>query len=515
MADRPAAARHPVAALAEEIVDLLAGEGYRVAEGPEVEAEWLNFDALNMAADHPSRSADGTFSIHGSGGGPSGLVLRGHTSPVQVRAMLGHRAPLRMVTVGRVFRPDPPDATHSPVFHQAEGLAVAEGLTMDDLCATLGHLAAAMFGDSTPVRLRPHWFAYTDPSAEADVRCPTCRGGGCDLCEDGWIEWAGCGMVHPRVLATCGVDPGRHTGFAFGLGVERTLMLRHGLRDIRDVLGHDRPRPAAVRADVPSDRPRPAAARAGEPLLAPPRPAANRARVPGALARAEPVSPFRRRQAAAHALTAAGWTETQTFPFLDPAVWDAFGLPPDDPHRAQLRVANPLDGYPAALRTSLLPGVLAELRARRSPGGLMVFEQGAVFPRPPGGLHPPPLPAGSPPRPEELAALDAAIPAQPHHLAAALTGGDWHAAVTAGHAVGLHWGLRLRTEGGPGGTRSAWPWHGDRWARLTVDGTSVGEAGELDPAVLRRLRLPDGVAALTLDLDTLDRLSGGERTRPA
>ncbi|WP_433356183.1 hypothetical protein ACQP25_19235 [Microtetraspora malaysiensis] len=501
MADHPAAARHPVAALAEEIVDLLAGEGYHVAEGPEVEAEWLNFDALNMATDHPSRSADGTFSINGPNG-PSGLVLRGHTSPVQVRTMLGRRAPLRMVTVGRVFRPDPPDATHSPVFHQAEGLAVAEGLTMDDLCATLGRLAAAMFGDNTPVRVRPHWFAYTDPSAEADVRCPTCRGGGCDLCEDGWIEWAGCGMVHPRVLATCRVDPGRHTGFAFGLGVERTLMLRHGLRDIRDIIRHAPPCPTAVRANVPSDRPHPATDRTDVPSDPP-------------LAPAEPVSPFRRRQATARALVASGWTETQTSPFLDPAVWDAFGLPPDDPRRAQLRVANPLDGYPPALRTSLLPGVLDELRARRPPGGLMLFEQGAVFPHPPGGLRPPPpLPTGGPPRSEKLAALHAAIPAQPHHLAAALTGGHWHAAAGAGHAVGLRWGLRLRPENGPSGTRSAWPWYGERWARLTVDGAPVGEAGELDPAILRRLRLPGGVAALTLDLDALDRLSGGERTRP-
>ncbi|MEU6411102.1 hypothetical protein [Microbispora sp. NPDC046933] len=489
MPDHPAVVRNAVAALAEEIVDLFAAEGYQFAEGPELEAEWLNFDALNMEADHPSRSPDATFYIHDPRG-RSGLVLRGHTSPVQVRQMLSHPAPLRMVTVGRVFRPDPPDATHSPVFHQAEGLAVAEGLTMDDLRATLGRLAVAMFGHDVPVRLRPHWFAYTDPSAEADVRCPACRGGGCDRCEDGWIEWAGCGMIHPRVLATCGVDPCRYTAFAFGVGVERTLMLRHGLDDIREVIGHDRLHLSVRRPRLP---------------LHPSR------------GRPRPVPRFRRRQAAAHALADAGWTEIQTHPFLDPSVWDALGLDRDDPRRAQLRIANPLGEHTRALRTALLPGVLLALRAwvRRSCGDPMLFEQGTVFHRPTGRLPPPRLPVGRPPRPEQLAGLYSAIPAQPLHLAAGLSGGHWHTAVAAARTVGRQWGVPLRPEPAHAHARGAWPWRSGQWARLVLGETSIGEAGELDPAVLRRLGLPEGTAALTLDLDALDRHSGGERTGSA
>ncbi|WP_433181836.1 hypothetical protein [Actinoallomurus sp. CA-150999] len=485
MRDRPAEGRDPVAALAEEIVDLFTADGYRFAEGPELEAEWFNFDALNMDADHPSRGTAKAFPIEGPSG-RSGLVLRGHTSPVQVREMLTRPVPLRMVTVGRVFRPDPLDATHSPVFHQAEVLAVAEDLGMDDLRDTLGRFATAMFGRRAPVRLRPHRFAYTDPSAEADVRCPACQGRACELCGDGWVEWAGCGMVHPRVLVTCGIDPRRYTGLAFGAGVERTLMLRHGLNDIRDVIGHD--------GSHPANRPPP------------------RRRVPDS---SGPASPFRRRQATAHALTAAGWAETRTDPFLDPAIWDTFGLPQDDPRRAQLHVTNPLDGRPSALRTSLLPGVLIALRTRtrHASGELRLFEQGTVFLSPPAGLRPQPPtpPTGGPPSPERLAALRAAIPAQPCRLAAALTGaGHWQAIIPVIQAVGRQWDVSLRPERGPrGGTP---PWRDGRWACVVSGGTPVGEAGELDPAVLRRLSFPDGVAALTLDLDAMNRLNGEERT---
>jgi phenylalanyl-tRNA synthetase alpha chain len=499
MRDRPATGRDPVAALAEEIADLFAADGYRFAEGPELEAEWFTFDALNMDADHPSRTPRKAFLIDGPGR-RSGLVLRGHTSPVQVREMLSRPAPLRMVTVGRVFRPDPPDATHSPVFHQAEGLAVAEGLTMDDLRVTLGRFAAAMFGPRTPVRLRPHWFAYTDPSAEVDVRCPACRGGDCDLCDDGWVEWAGCGMVHPRVLTTCGVDAARYSGFAFGAGVERTLMLRHGLSDIRDI---------------------------GEPGRGPV------VRPPGVRSHPAPyesvpvldlhASPFARRQATARALAATGWTELRTGPFLDPVVWDAFGLARDDPRRAPLRVANPLGGWPSALRASLLPGVLGALRTRLrgSPGKEMLFEQGTVFLRPPGGLRPMgPVPLiGRRPRPQQLAALHSAVPCQPHHLAAAFAGArDWQATIAAVHTVGRQWGAVIRAE--PSDSPGAWPWRRGRWVRLACGQTPVGEAGELDPAVLRRLHLPGGVAALTIELDAFDRadlnrLDSGERTPPA
>ncbi|GAA4103140.1 hypothetical protein [Actinomadura miaoliensis] len=468
--------RDPVAALAEEIVDLFAAEGYRFADGPELEAEWFVYDALNMGADHPSRAANKAFHIARPGGG-SGLVLRGHTSPVQVREMLRRPVPLRMVTAGRVFRPDPLDATHSPVFHQAEGLAVAENLTMGDLRATLARFAVAMFGERTPVRLRPHSFAYTDPSAEVDVCCPACRGGGCGLCDDGWVEWGGCGMVHPRVLATCGVDPLRHAGFAFGVGIERTLMLRHGLSDIRDVIGHDRPHPGLRVPNVP-----------------------RRA--------AEAVSPFTRRQATAHALTAAGWTELHTGPFLDQAVWDALGLGGDDPRRAALHVANPLDGQPSALRTALLPGLLAAVRtrARHASGELRVFEQGRVFSLPSGGLQPlTPPPTGTRPRPEQVEAVCSAIPPQPYQLAAAVTEArDWQAMVPVIRDVARQWAVPLRPQ--PGRSRGSWPWRGDRpWVRVVAGRTPVGEAGELEPTVLRRLGLPATAVALTLDLDALER----------
>lgn len=240
----PVGARHPLTTLSERIADVFVAMGYEVADGPEVEAEWYNFDALNIPADHPAREMSDTFFV---GSDDSGVVLRTHTSPVQVRTMLAHEPPLYVVCPGKVFRSDELDATHTPVFHQVEGLAVDRGITMADLRGTLDHFAAEMFGDGLVTRLRPSFFPFTEPSAEVDLQCFACRGESvgnpeltCRTCgSEGWIEWGGCGMVNPRVLVACGIDPDEYTGFAFGMGLERTLMFRHGITDMRDLIEGD------------------------------------------------------------------------------------------------------------------------------------------------------------------------------------------------------------------------------------------------------------------------------------
>jgi phenylalanyl-tRNA synthetase alpha chain len=236
---RPRGARHPLQTLQERIADLFVGMGWEIAEGPEVEGEWFNFDALNFGPDHPARQMQDTFFVHPP---ESGLVLRTHTSPVQARALLERGVPIYVAVPGKVFRTDELDATHTPVFHQVEGLAVDEGLTMAHLRGTLDHFAAAMFGPGTATRLRPSFFPFTEPSAEMDLTCFVCRGDdpACRTCGGtGWIEWGGCGMVHPNVLRAAGVDPDRVSGFAFGMGIERTLMFRHGVTDMRDMVEGD------------------------------------------------------------------------------------------------------------------------------------------------------------------------------------------------------------------------------------------------------------------------------------
>jgi phenylalanyl-tRNA synthetase alpha chain len=244
----PAGARHPVPALADRLADVFIGMGYEIAEGPEVEAEWYNFDALNFPPDHPAREMQDTFFVADPGGAPrSGMVLRTHTSPVQIRAMLSRPLPLYVVSPGKCFRSDALDATHSPVFHQIEGLAVDEGLTMADLRGAISAFVGAMFGEGLRTRLRPDYFPFTEPSADVSMECHVCRGEStkpgaapCRVCKSqGWIEIAGCGMVNPRVLIACGIDPDRYSGFAFGLGIERSLMIRNGLSDIRDAIEGD------------------------------------------------------------------------------------------------------------------------------------------------------------------------------------------------------------------------------------------------------------------------------------
>jgi len=212
------------------VADVFVAMGWEVAEGPELEVEHFNFDALNFLPDHPARTMQDTFYVAPEG---SRQVLRTHTSPVQVRSMLERDLPLFVVCPGRTFRTDELDATHTPVFHQVEGLAIAEGLTMAHLKGTLDAFARAIFGPESKIRLRPSYFPFTEPSAEPDVWFPEKRGGA------GWVEWGGCGMVHPNVLRAAGIDAERYSGFAFGMGIERTLMFRNGIPDMRDMAEGD------------------------------------------------------------------------------------------------------------------------------------------------------------------------------------------------------------------------------------------------------------------------------------
>ncbi|HTY73236.1 MAG TPA: phenylalanine--tRNA ligase subunit alpha [Actinomycetes bacterium] len=241
---RPLGARHPLSTLTERVCDIFTAIGYEIAEGPELEAEWYNFDALNIPPDHPARTMQDTFFVESP---DSGLVLRTHTSPVQIRTMLTQQPPIYVLCPGRVYRTDELDATHTPVFGQFEGLAVDEGITMADLKGTLDYFASALFGEGLVTRLRPSYFPFTEPSAEVDLQCFVCRGASvgdpanpCRTCaSEGWIEWGGCGVVNPRVLIACGIDPDRYSGFAFGMGIERSLMFRHDVRDMRDMVEGD------------------------------------------------------------------------------------------------------------------------------------------------------------------------------------------------------------------------------------------------------------------------------------
>lgn len=222
--------RHPVALMQEKLTDIFVGMGWEVADGPELESEWYNFDALNIKPDHPAREMQDTFYVEPK---EAHLLLRTHTSPVQMRSMLTRELPLYIVCPGQVYRTDELDATHTPVFHQIEGLAVDKGLTMADLKGTLEYMARAMFGEDAKIRLRPNFFPFTEPSAELDLWHPHAKGG------PQWIEWGGCGMVHPNVLRAAGIDPNVYSGFAFGMGIERTLMFRNNVLDMHDMIEGD------------------------------------------------------------------------------------------------------------------------------------------------------------------------------------------------------------------------------------------------------------------------------------
>jgi phenylalanyl-tRNA synthetase alpha chain len=213
---------HPVTLVIREMEEIFAELGYSVAEGPEVETDYHNFEALNFPKDHPARDTQDTFFLE------DGLLLRTHTSPVQIRTLLARKPPIRVICPGRVFRNDN-DLRHSPMFHQVEGLAVAEGITVGHLKGTLLAFLRRLFAPDVEIRLRPSFFPFTEPSAEVDVTCQSCKGAGCEVCSGtGWMEILGCGMVDPRVLAGCGIDPDVYSGFAFGMGVDRVAMNRYG-----------------------------------------------------------------------------------------------------------------------------------------------------------------------------------------------------------------------------------------------------------------------------------------------
>jgi len=236
----PIGSRHPLTQISELMSDCFIAMGYEVVDGPEVEAAWYNFDALNIQPSHPSRSHQDTFYVESV---DDSILLRTQTSPVQMRAMLGRQLPIYVVAPGKVFRKDELDATHTPVFHQMEGLAIDRGLSMSDLKGTLDHFATAMFGEGVITRFRPSFFPFTEPSAELDVQCFICKSmpnSECRACKGtGWIEWGGCGMVNPKVLQTAGIDTNIYSGFAFGMGLERTLMFKYAISDMRDMVEGD------------------------------------------------------------------------------------------------------------------------------------------------------------------------------------------------------------------------------------------------------------------------------------
>ncbi|CAN5231733.1 phenylalanine--tRNA ligase subunit alpha [soil metagenome] len=225
-----AGARHPLSLLMEQMSDLFISMGWEIGEGPELEHEWYNFDALNFDEDHPARAMQDTFYVSPV---ERHLVLRTHTSPVQIRSLLTRELPVYVAAVGKVYRTDELDATHTPVFHQIEGIAIDKGLTMAHLRGTLEHMARSLFGEGAQIRLRPNYFPFTEPSAEMDVWQPNAKGGA------RWVEWGGCGMVNRNVLRAAGIDPDVYQGFAFGMGIERTLQFRNDMNDMRDMVEGD------------------------------------------------------------------------------------------------------------------------------------------------------------------------------------------------------------------------------------------------------------------------------------
>ncbi|MCX7843485.1 MAG: phenylalanine--tRNA ligase subunit alpha [Clostridia bacterium] len=226
--------KHPLTQVIDEIKEIFLGMGYQIAEGPEIELDYYNFEAMNIPKNHPSRDVQDTFYIDDN------VVLRTHTSPVQARVMKTQKPPIRVICPGRVYRSDEVDATHSPVFHQIEGLVVDKGVTMGDLVGTLKEFARALLGENTNIRLRPHHFPFTEPSAEVDVSCWGCGGSGCRICKgEGWVEILGAGMVSPKVLRECGINPYEFSGFAFGMGVERIALSRFNIDDMRLLTEND------------------------------------------------------------------------------------------------------------------------------------------------------------------------------------------------------------------------------------------------------------------------------------
>ena len=233
-ADRSAGSLHPMNIALNKMIDIFVGMGYEVVEGPEVELDHFNFELLNLPKNHPARDAQDTFYVDDN------IVLRTHTSPVQARIMTTRKPPIRVICPGRVYRADEADATHSPVFHQMEGLVIDENITMGDLKGTLDEFARQMFGEGIRTRFRPSFFPFTEPSAEVDLTCAACGGKGCRMCKGtGWIEVLGAGMVNPKVLEMCGIDSKKYSGFAFGMGVERMTLLKYNIPNLRYLYEND------------------------------------------------------------------------------------------------------------------------------------------------------------------------------------------------------------------------------------------------------------------------------------
>ena len=227
---------HPMTKVINDIKNIFIGMGYEIAEGPEVETAYYNFEALNIPKNHPARDEQDTFYVNGLGD----FVLRTQTSPVQIRVMENKEMPIKIIAPGRVYRSDEVDATHSPVFHQLEGLVIDKNITMGDLKGALTVFAKELLGEDTKVRFRPHHFPFTEPSAEMDASCFACGGAGCRVCKNsGWIELLGCGMVHPKVLEMAGIDPKEYSGFAFGMGLERVTMQKYSITDLRLLFEND------------------------------------------------------------------------------------------------------------------------------------------------------------------------------------------------------------------------------------------------------------------------------------
>lgn len=225
---------HPLAQVSRDLENIFLGMGFSIVEGPDVEYDHYCFEALNMPKDHPARDTQDTFYI------TDNILLRTQTSSVQIRTMEKQKPPIRIISPGRVYRSDTVDATHSPLFHQLEGLVIDKGVTMADLAGTLEAFLRALFGEDTRIRFRPHHFPYTEPSAEVDMSCFVCGQKGCSMCKgEGWIEILGCGMVHEKVLADCGIDPTVYSGFAFGIGLERVAMMKYGIDDMRLLYEND------------------------------------------------------------------------------------------------------------------------------------------------------------------------------------------------------------------------------------------------------------------------------------
>lgn len=232
--ERRLGALHPISQAENALLDIFTGMGFEVVQGPEIELDHYNFELMNLPKNHPARDAQDTFYISDN------VLLRTHTSPVQARIMTTRKPPIRIVCPGRVYRADEADASHSPVFHQMEGLVIDEHITMGDLKGTLDEFAKAMFGEGVTTRFRPSFFPFTEPSAEVDVSCAACGGKGCKICKGtGWLEILGAGMVNPRVLSMCGIDPDKYTGFAFGMGIERIAILKYQLPDMRCLYEND------------------------------------------------------------------------------------------------------------------------------------------------------------------------------------------------------------------------------------------------------------------------------------